>query len=61
MERRLWVSTRMLFGMKNGPSTFKRNAIIMQGSLITEGKTKSYFDDLVGKANKGDYDGLLAV
>lgn len=25
----LWVSSRMLFGQKNGPATFKRNAIIM--------------------------------
>ena len=26
---RLWVSTRILFGQKNGPATFKRNAMIM--------------------------------
>lgn len=24
-----WVSIRMLFGQKNGPATFKRNAMIM--------------------------------
>ena len=57
---RLWVSRRMLFGQKNGPATFKRNAMIMQEELLDEGKTKSYFDDIIGKACGGssDYDGL---
>lgn len=47
----LWVSSRILFGQKNGPATFKRNAIIMQGDLLREKKTKSYFDDIIGKAD----------
>ena len=31
---RLCVSSRMLFGQKNGPATFKRNAVIMQEELL---------------------------
>lgn len=54
----MWVSTRMLFGQKNGPATYKRNAVIMQGSLLN-GKTKSYFDDLIGKNKKLDYEALF--
>ena len=57
---RLWVSRRMLFGQKNGLATFKRNAMIMQEELLVQGKTKSYFDDIIGKASDGDrdFDGL---
>ena len=57
---RLWVSTRMLFGQKNGPATFKRNAMIMQEELLAQGKTKSYFDDIIGKAFgvDNDFEGL---
>ena len=38
----------MLFGQKNGPATLKRNAMIMQEELLEQGKTKSYFDDIIG-------------
>lgn len=55
MFHRLWVSSRMLFGQKNGPATFKRNAVIMQEELLEQGKTKSYFDDIIGKAVTGDF------
>ena len=55
MFHRLWVSSRMLFGQKNGPATFKRNAVIMQKELLEQGKTKSYFDDIIGKAGTGDF------
>ena len=48
---RLWVSSRMLFGQKNGPATFKRNAVVMQEELLLQKKTKSYFDDIIGKAD----------
>ena len=65
---KLWVSTRMLFGQKNGPATFKRNATIMQEELLELGKTKSYFDDIIGKAAGGgpggggsDFDGLRRI
>ena len=47
----LWVSSRMLFGQKNGPATFKRNAVVMQEELLIQKKTKSYFDDIIGKAD----------
>ena len=54
---RLWVSTRLLFGQKNGPATFKRNAVIMQEELLGW-QTKSYFDDIIGKAGvSADVDG----
>ena len=56
---RLWVSSRMLFGQKNGPATFKRNAMIMQEELLTQKKTKSYFDDIIGKAS--DYSELRLI
>lgn len=48
----------MLFGQKNDPATFKRNAVIMQGPLLS-GKTKSYFDDIIGKNKKHDYEALF--
>ena len=51
---RLWVSSRMLFGQKNGPATFKRNAVLMQEELLQDKKTKSYFDDILGKASTFD-------
>lgn len=56
----LWVSTRILFGQKNGPATFKRNAMVMQEELLGR-ETKSYFDDIIGKAQGGvdsDFEGL---
>ena len=53
---RLWVSRRMLFDQKNGTATFKRNAIIMQEELLVQWKTKSYLDDIIGKASGGDHD-----
>ena len=56
---RLWVSSRMLFGQKNGPATFKRNAMIMQEELLAQKKTKSYFDDIIGKAS--DYSELRLI
>lgn len=56
----LWVSERMLFGMKNGPPTFKRNAVIMQGELL-QTKTKSYFDDIIGKSGRRNYTALRLV
>jgi len=54
----LLVSERMLFGMKNSPATFKRNAVIIQGDLPD---TKSYFDDIIGKSGKRNYTNLRAV
>ena len=53
----------MLFGQKNGPAMFKRNAMIMQEELLLNGSTKSYFDDIIGKAegrenHEGDFFGL---
>ena len=49
----------MLFGQKNGLATFKRNAIIMQEELLERGKTKLYFDDIIGKASgDSDFEGL---
>ena len=59
--RRLWVSSIMLFGQKNGPAMFKRNAVIMQEELLREGKTKSYFDDIIGKTGKNDFQGLRLI
>lgn len=56
----LWVSDRMLFGMKNGPATFKRNAAGMQGSLLNV-NTKSYFDDILGKCHCSDYQRLREI
>jgi len=56
----LWVSERMLLGMKNDPPTFKRNTVIMQGDLL-EKHTKSYFDDIIGKSGKQNYTNLRAV
>ena len=53
--RRLGVSLRMLFGQKNGSATFKRNAVIMQEELLQEDKTKSYFNDIIGKTSKNDF------
>ena len=50
----LWVSERMLFGMKNGPPVFKRNAGEMLGDL-RDWVAKTYFDDIIGKAAKRDY------
>ena len=50
----LWVSERMLFGMKNGPPVFKRNAVEMLGHL-RDGVAKAYFDDIIGKAAKRDH------
>ena len=47
----LWVSSRMLFSQKNGPTTFKHNAILMQEELVKEKKTKSYFDCIIRKAD----------
>lgn len=55
MMNELWVSTRMLFGLKNGPATFKRNATVMQGELLRQGRTKSYFDEIFGKTGIGEY------
>ena len=55
----LWVSSRMLFGQKNGPATFKRNAVMMQEELLQSKKTKSYFDDILGKAST--FDDLRAI
>ena len=43
----------MLFGQKNGPATFKSNAVVMQEELLGH-QTKSYFDDIIGKAGAGD-------
>ena len=51
----------MLFGQKNGPATFKRNAMIMQEELLREGKTKLYFDDIIGKTGKNDFQGLRVI
>ena len=56
----LWCSNRVLLGMKNGPATFKRNTVVMQGPLLHK-KTKSYFDDMFGKALQGDYVALRVV
>jgi len=56
----LWCSNRLFLGMKNGPATFKRNAFVMQGMLLHK-KTKSYFDDIFGKALRGDYVALRVV
>ena len=50
----------MLFGMKNGPPTCKRNAVIMQGELL-QTKTKSYFDDIIGKSGRHNYTALRLV
>lgn len=61
MFNQLWVSERMLFGMKNGPATFKRNAVVMQGELLTLKKTKSYFDDILGKSKRLDYGELRSI
>ena len=41
----------MLFGLKNGPATFKRNATIIQQELLRDKKTKLYFDNIIGKAD----------
>ena len=54
---RLWVSGRMIFGQKNGPATFKRNAMAMQEELLGH-ETKSYFDNDIGKASESDFNGL---
>ena len=56
----LWVSQRMLFGMKNGPPVLKRDAVEMLGDL-RDGVAKAYFDDIIGKAAKRDYDTLRNV
>ena len=48
----------MLFGQKNGPATFQRNAVIMQEELL-DSATKSYFDDIIGKSNC--YDSLRTI
>lgn len=61
MLGQLWVSERMLFGMKNGPATFKRNAVVMQGQLLLDKLTKSYFDDILGKCTRGDYRQLRSI
>jgi len=50
----------MLFAMKNGPPTFKRNAVIMQEDLL-QNHTKSNFHDIIGKAAKLNYYSLRSV
>ena len=51
---------RMLFGMKNGPQIFNRIAVEMLGDL-RDGVAKAYFDDIIGKAAKRDYNTLRNV
>ena len=48
----------MLFGIKNGPPVFKRKAMLGE---FRNGVAKAYFDDIIGKAAKGDYKALRAV
>ena len=58
-----WVSTRMLFGQKNEWSCDIQTEChdhIMQEELLEQGKTKSYFDDIIGKASGGGGDGELS-
>jgi len=50
-----------MFGQKNGLAIFKRNAVVMQGELLQKGKTKSYFDDIIGKAQKFGYENLQMI
>ena len=53
----LWVSERMLYGMKNGSPVFKRNVVEMLGDL-RDGVAKAYFNDIIAKAAKRDYNAL---
>ena len=56
----VWMSERMLFGMKNGPPVFKRNTLDTLGDL-RDGVAKAYLDDIIGKAAKRDYYTLRKV
>ena len=62
MFHQLWTSVRMNFGVISGPATFARNADIMLGEQkFVEGTVKNYFDDIVGGAVLGDWEGLRLI